>query len=90
MQKIWNWTFLKFVADLVFSVDNKLHDIYSTSNLPLKKVFISTLYIIYIDKIKDTMYKIRNHAFLIKVYNHPTYLRQDQSVAETTTNFLWT
>ena len=36
---------------------------------------------------KDTTYKIRNHAFLILVYNHPTSLRQDQSVAIATANF---
>ena len=36
---------------------------------------------------KDTIYKIRNHACLIIVYNHPTSLRQDQSVAVATTNF---
>ena len=27
---------------------------------------------------KHTTYKIRNHACLIIVYNHPTSLRQDQ------------
>ena len=36
---------------------------------------------------KDTIYKIRNHTFLILVYNHPTSLRQDQSVAIATANF---
>ena len=36
---------------------------------------------------KDTTYKIRNHAFLILVYNHPTSLCQDQSMAIATANF---
>ena len=36
---------------------------------------------------KDTIYKIRNHSCLIIVHNHPTSLRQDQSVAVATTNF---
>ena len=36
---------------------------------------------------KDTIYKIRNHVCLIIVYNHPTSLRQDQSVVGATTNF---
>ena len=31
--------------------------------------------------VKDTIYKIRNHAFLIIVYNHPTSLRKDKSEA---------
>ena len=37
--------------------------------------------------VKDNIYKIRNHAGLIIVYNHPTSLHQDQSVAIATTNF---
>ena len=36
---------------------------------------------------KDTLYKIKNQAFLIIVYNHLTSLRQDQSVAVATTSF---
>ena len=39
-----------------------------------------------VDIIKDTISKIRNHICLIIVYNHPTSLRQDQSVAIATTN----
>ena len=39
---------------------------------------------------KDSIYKIRNNAFLIIVYNHPTSLRQDQSVAIAITNFALT
>ena len=39
---------------------------------------------------KDTMYKIRNHTCLILVYNHPTSLRQDQSVGIATINFAYT
>ena len=30
--------------------------------------------------IKDTIYKIRNHACIRILYNHPTSLRQEQSV----------
>ena len=36
---------------------------------------------------KDNKYKIRNDAFLILVYNHPTSLHQDQSLPVATTNF---
>ena len=39
---------------------------------------------------KDTINKIRNNACLIIVYNHPTSLRQDQSVAVATINFAQT
>ena len=40
--------------------------------------------------LKDAIYKISNHTCLIIVYNHPTSLRQDQSVAIATTNFVYT
>ena len=36
---------------------------------------------------QDTIYKIKNHACLIIVYNHPTSLPQDQSVAVANTDF---
>ena len=39
---------------------------------------------------KDTIYKIRNHVCLIIVYNQPTSLRRDQSLAVATTNFAYT
>ena len=40
-----------------------------------------------IAKSKETIYEIRNHACLLIVYNHPTSLCKDQSVAIATTNF---
>ena len=43
-------------------------------------------YMYYVAKIKDTIYKIRNHACIRILYSHPTSLCQDQSVPMATTN----
>ena len=71
----------------------KLHDVCWTKNLehtPFNHEYVELqgwLVILVLVIIKDIINKIRNHACLIIVYNHPTSLRQDQSVAIANANF---
>ena len=52
-----------------------------------RDVHFHVIYVYYIVMAKDTIYKIRNHACLIILYNHPTYLLQNQSLGVATSNF---